>query len=48
MAACFGAAGALAAMQLIRHKTKKPLFRFGVPLLLAGQALLAAAPLIAR
>lgn len=46
-AACFGAAGALAAMYLFRHKTKKPLFRFGVPLLLAGQALLAAS-LIAR
>ena len=48
VAACFGAAGALAAMHLFRHKTKKPLFRFGVPLLLAGEALLAAAPLIAR
>lgn len=38
-AACFGAAGALLAMRLFRHKTKKPLFSAGVPLLLLVQAL---------
>lgn len=48
-AACFGAAGALLAMRLFRHKTKKPLFSAGVPLLLLVQALaLLLPPLLAR
>lgn len=37
LAAAFGAAGALAGMRLARHKTRKPLFAFGVPALLAAQ-----------
>lgn len=35
-----GAAGALLAMALFRHKIRKPPFRYGVPLLLAAQAAL--------
>jgi uncharacterized membrane protein YsdA (DUF1294 family) len=38
LAACFGAPGALLAMRTVRHKTQKPRFRFGVPLLLLAQA----------
>lgn len=34
LAAFGGALGTFAAMQLCRHKTKKPLFYIGVPLLL--------------
>lgn len=37
LAACFGAPGALFAMRSVRHKTQKPRFRIGVPLLLAVQ-----------
>jgi uncharacterized membrane protein YsdA (DUF1294 family) len=36
-ALCWGALGALLAMELCRHKTKKLLFRIGVPLLLGLQ-----------
>lgn len=36
-----GAAGGLAAMHLVRHKTRKPKFRYGVPALLLVQAALA-------
>lgn len=36
-----GAAGGFAAMQLVRHKTRKPKFRYGVPALLLLQAGLA-------
>ena len=35
-----GSIGALFAMRLYRHKTKKNKFRFGVPLLLLGQLLI--------
>jgi uncharacterized membrane protein YsdA (DUF1294 family) len=38
-----GAAGSLAAMKIFRHKTRKPAFAVGVPLMLALQAVLAAA-----
>lgn len=38
LAACFGAPGALLAMRAVRHKTQKPRFRIGVPLLLLAQA----------
>ena len=38
LTACFGAPGALLAMRAVRHKTQKPRFRFGVPLLLVAQA----------
>lgn len=34
-AAVGGSVGALAGMRAFRHKTKKPLFRIGVPVLLA-------------
>lgn len=37
LAACFGAPGALLAMRVVRHKTQKPRFRVGVPLLLVAQ-----------
>lgn len=37
MAALAGAPGALLAMLLLRHKTRKPRFNVGVPLLLAAQ-----------
>jgi uncharacterized membrane protein YsdA (DUF1294 family) len=40
LALCFGALGALVAMRAVRHKTQKPRFRFGVPLLLLGQGAL--------
>lgn len=40
LAACFGALGALVAMRLARHKTQKPRFRFGVPLMLVAQGAL--------
>ncbi len=33
-----GGAGALAAMRVFHHKTRKAAFRFGVPLILAGEA----------
>lgn len=46
-AGLFAAPGALAGMHLFRHKTKKALFRFGVPALLLCQ-LLAAYALCAR
>jgi len=39
-AALGGSIGALLAMRLYRHKTKKNKFRFGVPLLLLLQALI--------
>lgn len=48
LATFFGAAGALIAMQLVRHKTRKPKFRFGVPVLLALQVGLVAAVLYRR
>lgn len=48
LAAFFGAAGALTSMHLVRHKTRKPKFRFGVPVLLALQLGLAAAVLYRR
>jgi uncharacterized membrane protein YsdA (DUF1294 family) len=35
-----GALGALLAMRIARHKTQKPAFAWGVPLMLAGQAAL--------
>lgn len=35
LAAAFGAVGALSGMYTFRHKTRKPKFAFGVPLLLA-------------
>jgi uncharacterized membrane protein YsdA (DUF1294 family) len=34
LAAFFGALGALLSMHLVRHKTRKPRFRYGVPFLL--------------
>lgn len=37
-AVCFGGTGVFAAMQLFRHKTRKPLFKFGVPLALCANA----------
>lgn len=42
--ALFAAPGALLGMRLFRHKTRKPVFRFGVPALLVCQ--LAAALLL--
>lgn len=36
-----GSAGALVGMRLARHKTRKPLFALGIPLLLACHILLA-------
>lgn len=42
LAACFGALGAFGAMRVVRHKTQKPRFKFGVPLLLVGQVALGA------
>ena len=41
-----GAAGALLGMKMFRHKTKKPLFSIGVPLLLAAQTVFAVLYLI--
>lgn len=38
LAVAGGSPGVWAGMLLARHKTRKPLFAFGVPLLLAGQA----------
>ena len=35
-----GSFGALAGMRLFRHKTKKPLFALGLPILFACQAVL--------
>ena len=37
-----GAAGALAGMYLFHHKTRKPRFRIGIPLILIVQLVLAA------
>ncbi|MBQ1370939.1 MAG: DUF1294 domain-containing protein [Clostridia bacterium] len=37
LAAAFGAVGALSGMYTFRHKTRKPKFAFGVPLLMAAQ-----------
>ena len=37
LATFFGAAGALISMHLVRHKTRKPRFRYGVPVLLCLQ-----------
>ena len=37
LAALFGAAGTLLAMYTVRHKTRKPKFKFGVPCLLLAQ-----------
>lgn len=37
LAACFGAAGALLAIQLFRHKSRKPRFAVGVPVMLVAQ-----------
>ena len=41
VAAAGGSVGSLAGMYLAHHKTRKPKFRFGVPLLLAAQLALA-------
>lgn len=38
LAALGGGLGALLAIRLFRHKTRKPLFRYGVPALAATQA----------
>ena len=38
-----GSIGIYIGMHLLRHKTRKPLFRFGVPIILLLQILLAAA-----
>lgn len=35
----FGALGTYSGMRLFRHKTRKPLFKFGVPLLILLQLL---------
>lgn len=48
LATFFGAAGALISMHLVRHKTRKPKFRFGVPVLLVLQLGLVAAVLFQR
>lgn len=40
LAAVGGGLGATLAIFLIRHKSRKPLFAFGVPLMLAAQAAL--------
>lgn len=40
LAALFGAAGVLTAMYAFRHKTLKPLFKVGVPLILSVQIVL--------
>ncbi len=40
LAALGGSAGALAGMYLFRHKTRKPGFVIGVPVILAVQLLL--------
>lgn len=37
LATCFGAAGALLAIRLFRHKSRKPRFAVGVPLMLMAQ-----------
>ncbi|MFO0694272.1 MAG: DUF1294 domain-containing protein [Polyangiales bacterium] len=37
LAAAFGAIGALVGMRLARHKTRKPLFSVGVPVLVLAQ-----------
>lgn len=36
LAAAFGAVGALSGMYTFRHKTRKPKFAYGVPVLLAA------------
>ena len=41
LAAAGGSVGALLAMQCFRHKTRKPKFRVGVPVILVIQAVLA-------
>jgi uncharacterized membrane protein YsdA (DUF1294 family) len=48
LAAVGGAVGALGAMRLVRHKTRKPAFRVGVPALLVLQAGAVGAALYAR
>ena len=45
LAALGGSLGALAAMGVFRHKTKKPKFYIGVPMILVFQLLLAGAVL---
>lgn len=40
MAVLLGAPGALVGMYLFRHKTQKPKFSIGVPLILVAQAVL--------
>lgn len=42
LALAFGSIGALAGMNVFNHKTKKPKFIFGVPLILFIQVVLAA------
>lgn len=42
VAALGGALGAFAGMRIFRHKTRKPAFRFGVPLLLIAWIVLLA------
>ena len=41
LAALGGSPGSLAGMYLVRHKTRKPKFTLGIPLILASQILLA-------
>lgn len=36
-----GSIGSLVAMNLFRHKTKKGLFKYGLPIILLGQVILA-------
>ena len=40
VAAIGGSAGSLAGMYLVRHKTRKAKFKFGIPLMLAAHAFL--------
>ncbi len=37
-AACFGGIGALTGMRVFHHKTSKPLFNIGVPVLIVAEA----------
>lgn len=43
-----GSAGALLAMTLFRHKTRKPPFRYGVPLMLCAHGVLLAFAMLAE